>query len=204
MLFKQCCTSDKKELANDLGKLLKDNNLSKEICEFLKYKFMNFLTSNNFDTIYETFQIMLQDGMTYYINKRCKNIIQCEMKIFANMLEIIHFWGKNSLKFDDSIFNYLRYDTDIELNLSRIDFSNKVLARLNLRGADFNNANLAGVDLSDANLIDANFDDIILTNSNLENTIISKDRADYFEKNCDLKSIRVYCSENNTILDYIH
>lgn len=146
-----------KNLAGDLGELFNCNILSPEILEFLKYKIRNSKIKEEFDTVNETFQLMLKDGMTYYTNKCYKNIIKREMNVFVNMLEIIHIFEKDSYNFDVSIFDYLKYNKMDGLNLSRTnlektDLSNIYLTRSDLKGAILRGADLRGTDLRGANL----------------------------------------------------
>lgn len=83
------------KLAEQFANLLKGNRLSKEICAFLKYKIINSNLNAMSECVNNTFQLMLQDGMTYYTNQHFKNVILCEFNIFFNMLEIIHLWENN-------------------------------------------------------------------------------------------------------------
>ncbi len=196
----------KEKLASTFGCLLKSNILSAEILEFLRYKIRN-KANDKFDIVYETFQLMLQDGMTYHTGKCYKNIIDREMTVFANMLEIIHLWEKESLVFNNLIFNYINYNVKFVLNLSKINFSGKNLTGMNLSNVDLscaelNGANLTGVNLEGANLIGANLTGVNLEGANLKNVVFSRNHIQCLEREYNLKGAKVYSDENNTVLDY--
>lgn len=131
----------KEKLAGVFGFLLKRNILSDEILEFLEYK-IRIGANDKFNIVYETFQLMLQDGMTYYTGKCYKNVIDCEMHVFANMLELMHLWGKKRLKFNDLITKYLNCSSTLKINLVNTD-----LVGVDLSSADLSNVNLLGVNI---------------------------------------------------------
>ncbi len=166
-------------LAACLGNMLKYKRLSKEICEFLKYKISKSELKNKFDIISGTFQSMLRDGMLYHVIGDNKNIVKYEMNVFANMLEIIHLWEFDILVVKCELINdYLRYTHDKPIDLSKFYFEGKELIGLslvqaNLRNINFANiravnADLRGADLTDANLYEAN-----LYSANLKMAILS-------------------------------
>ena len=99
--FQSADKISKYELANVFGKNLSKNVLSKEILEFMNYK-INELIS--FENIEETFQLMLDYGMTYFTKSKTKNILESEQIIFANMLEIIHIYGKSDFDFRNLVY----------------------------------------------------------------------------------------------------
>lgn len=160
--------------------MLKGNNLSKEILEYLKYKIKKSILRTKFDFIRDTFQLMLNFGMTYFTNKCYRNVIKCEMNVFANMLEILHLWEDCSLEFDDKICDYLRHNSIDGLNLGKVKFNfnksksvinndniDKNMNKIFLSGANLSGANLKGVNLSGASLIGANLRFACLANCNL-------------------------------------
>lgn len=184
-------------LAGVLGNLLKNNKLTVEILEFLKYKIRNSKLNNQFDIVYKAFQTMIQDGMTYHTHEYFKNVIECEMCVFINMLEIIHLWKeKYYIKYDSLFWRYIRYNRHYGLNLSRVilesakdEFINKKidlsgvylenvylkdanirrinLSRANLSKADLSKTKLGVIDLSKANLSKANLSKAILIKADL-------------------------------------
>lgn len=211
-----------KELAGTLGYIFKRNVISYEILEFLEYKIRNGELNNKFDIINNAFQIMLQDGMSFYVNGHYKNINKCEMQIFANILEFLHLWEKCYLEFDNSICNYLSPYSFGDLNFSKADFRRVnlkgiSLADVNLKNANFigmdlkgiefecsdlEEANFSNADLSDADLRGANLDEIILDNAILEGTIIDEIQICNLEDIYDLDATKVYLNEKHNIIDY--
>lgn len=157
-----------KKLAGIFGYLLKSNVLSNEILEFLEYKIRNE-ANHEFNIVNETFQLMLRGGMTYYIEKGKKNILCCEMRIFANMLEFLHLWKDNCIKFNKSILNYLNCNIGFKLNLKKAD----------LRGINLNNMDLRGVNLEYAYLMNLDMRKICLENADLENAKLDKSNLCY-------------------------
>lgn len=168
-------------LAGELAKALKENILSKEVLEFLKFRVRQNHKSNLLYFICNTFQIMLQNGMTFYTGECYRNVVECENKIFSNMLEILHLWGKCDFRFDESICKYIKYGNGYKLNLSGLDFSEFNLSSLdfnnmnmmkinlknvNLRYADLTGADLTGADLSKAKLFGAKFIETKLVGAN--------------------------------------
>ena len=123
---------------------------------------------------------MLNCGMTYFTSKCYRNVIKCEMNVFSNMLEILHLWEDCSLEFDDTICDYLRYNSRCVLNLGKVKFNfNKSeniinndnlyesLNRMYLDGANLGGAVLEGINLSGSSLIGANLRFSHLKGSNL-------------------------------------
>ena len=168
----------KEEVAGKLGELLKFGHLSKQILEFVKYKFDKIKGHNLSNVTKETFQIMLRDGMTYHMKRKYKNIIVREMYIFANMLEVVHLWNSQLGKLDNNIVCYLKYNRKTDLNLRNID----------LRGAD-----LSGADLSEAKLSEAD----------LRETIFDEKHIDMLHKEYDLSQNKVFIPEIDETISYI-
>ena len=112
---------DKKELASVFGKMFKSNVLSVEILEFLKFKVRNSTLNTKFDAVNESFQLMLQDGMTYHTNECYKNVMDCEMNVFANMLEILHLWDNHTLKLDKKCTIYIHHNRINKMNFRNAD-----------------------------------------------------------------------------------
>jgi len=180
-----------KRCAGVLGNLLKYNNLSPEIIEFLKFRVRkNILINKKFVLVNKVFQVMLQDGMTYYTIDRCINVIDCEMKIFANMLEIVHLWDCSDLMLDIAASSYLKYSSnEIQLNLQGMSLNNKMLRgldlkKLNLQYSRMENAiiennnlegrNLRGIIWKKASLVGTNLKNANLENADLENADLSE------------------------------
>lgn len=147
---------ENKKIAGVLGKLFKNNVLTPEILEFLHYRIKNSVLNKKSKIVKETFRLMLQDGMTYYTGKSYKNVIECEMRVFANMLKIIKLINDNFLDIGFEISNYLKHNKCIDLNLEETKLSYLDLKGVKLINAQLENSKLNGVDLSEANLSGAN------------------------------------------------
>ncbi len=146
----------KEEAAGKLGGLLKDGKLSKQILEFIKYKFNSMKEYDLSVVTREIFNIMLRDGMTYHFIEEQKspllNIIDREMNVFSNMLEVVGFWNAILGRTDNKIITYLRCNRRNKLNLSGADLSGADLMRADLSGSDLREADLIGADLVRADL----------------------------------------------------
>lgn len=171
--------TEEEKIASILGELLKSNDLSLEILEFLKYKIRNSKLNNVYDKAFQSFKLMLQDGMTYYTGVCYKNVIKCEMNVFSNMLEILHLWEDCSLEFDYLINDYLKYNKKIGLNFQGTKFigslKGAVLEEAELIGANLEGAKLIGVNAKRVNLKNANLKEVDfgladLTGANLQET----------------------------------
>ena len=153
-----------KELAGIFGHFLKKERLSETVCEFLKHKIQNNELKNRNSVVIDTFNLMLKDGMTYYTGLCYKNAINCEMRVFANMLEIIHLWNNKVLKIDESISTYLSYNKYVSLNLENIIIQSKVyvnskmdgLCSMPFSGIYLQEARMAGIQLQHIGLSMAN------------------------------------------------
>ena len=167
--------SSKEDFAGILGNLLKRHKLSDEILDFLKYKVERSELNNRFDLVKDTFELMLQDGMTYYTGKCYKNVIDCEMLVFANMLEIIHIWENiyDNFEIDNITKKHLKYCYDFglnlaKINLSKLDLENIYLVKANLKLAKLDLANLSNGNLKMAYLRGANLKGAHLRNTDLK------------------------------------
>lgn len=170
------------ELAGSIGEILEWNILSEEIIEFLRYKFRNSKEMmNEFEHFVYIFETMMKDGMTYYVKKRLKKVIDREVIIFTNVLHILHFWGFNSLRVNSTLMScYLQgkgiaYDlSNVSLmgaDLKGVDLRNSNLRRTNLRKTDLRGADLRAVNLRGANLSGADLRRTDLRGANLEASI---------------------------------
>ena len=160
----------KERMAYVFGKMLKRGTLSINIINYLRHKIICSKLNNAFSIVNESFQLMLQDGMTYYTGECYKNVIECEMNVFANMLEMIHLWENSKLyKCDNEIDRYIRFNKCSGLNLERTN-----LEKANLRGANLEKANLEKANLRGANLQKANLEGANLRGANLEGADLRK------------------------------
>lgn len=165
----------REQLANYFGNMFLENVLSIEVLEFLIYKVRSSDLNNKFDVISEVFQLMLNDGMTFYTRKYYRNVIEREICVFTNMLEIIHLWKDKSYKFSSALYNYVKYCRGSNINLSNMilgieeDISpNKMIKKAN--GEYVTTKDWTKIDLSYMNLSNSNLVGVDLTDANLENT----------------------------------
>lgn len=206
-------------LAGFLGNLFKSNNMSPEIIDFLKFRIINSDLNNKLYLINEAFQLMLVDGMTFYVDKKCKNVVRCELLTFANMLELLHMWeGKVNLINID----YLKFNVDIKLNLRNAELSKRYLRGVelkkadlqkanlrrtvlrradlretDLRGADMCYADLSGSDIRGADLEGSKVDGLIL-----KGTIIDERQAEWLNKKVNLYDTKICISKTQEIMNY--
>lgn len=162
----------REQLAGVLGRLLKGNNLSTNMNCFLWCYITNSDIMDKFHKIDEAFHIMLQNGMTFYTAQCFKNAIQCEMYVFVNMLEIIHFPNRRYLRLDKSIRTYLGY-TIRDTCYQHPEYTEGGLY-LNLRDTDLRNVNLDGIPLKYINLTGANLGEANLRHADLRNVSLSQ------------------------------
>lgn len=175
---------NKEKVANILGEIFSQNILSKEILNFLRLKISSNKIKNFFRNTLDTFEIVLQNGMSYYSNKPFLCAIKCEINIFCNMLEFIHLWESENIEIKNKqefIF-YIKHASlsRIILNLSKINLNNVDLSECNLSNADLSYADLSGSELSGckmvkadlyrANLRQTNLVGVNFTQANLEQT----------------------------------
>ncbi len=177
------------DLAGVMGRLFKYRKLSFEIIEFLKYRVSNSL-NDKYDIVSNTFNLMIEDGMTYYTGECYRNVIDCELRVFYNMLEIIHLWERDYYDFEEKINYYIKTCQNMfGVNLIRLTLRGAELSRIDLRGAYLSEAklagtrlrgtilsklNLRGVDLSKADLRRANLSRTDLREANLIESNLSK------------------------------
>ena len=181
-IFEQIGISIKKskeELAGIFGKVLKKKMLSPEILVFLKFKIKTSELNSMFDMICDTFNLMLSDGMTYYTKECYKNVMDCEMSVFANMLQIVHLWYREVYQFNKQIVEYVRHNFKFYFNLQRLELIETDLRRVNLivsnlSEANLSRANLSRTDLRGACLIKANLSEANLIEANLREADLSE------------------------------
>lgn len=181
----------KEDVAGVLGKFLAGNILSHNMLEYFKVKILNGTLRDKFEIINDAFQLMLQDGMTYHTNDifkiYYKNVMDCEMKVFANMLEIMHLWNVKKIKFDNKVTNYLRYNINNDINMNKVNISRLCLNGVNLNGVNLRGADLTGVDLKDSNLKNADLRESNLKDANLEKSSLRESNL----KGANLKGVNL-------------
>lgn len=177
--------TSKEEVAGKLGELLKDGHLSKQILEFIKYKFDGMKGFALSDVIKGIFNVMLRDGMTYYTNEQYKNIVEKERNVFSNMLEIVGLWNSSLGEINEKIIIYLQCNREHRLNLKGIILcpNSSEMKIVNLKGVYLREANFSGADLKGAYLGGAD-----LGGANLRGVNLSKaDLSGAFLRGTDLK-----------------
>lgn len=197
----------KENLARNLACLFECTFLSKEIIEFLKYKVNHSRLEDIIIVIISTFELMLENGMTSYTNHRYRKVIEYEMCIFSNMLELVHLWENNILRFENSISSYLIYNRRNKLNLRNLYLKDADLKRVDLFEADLRNADLRGVNLEYATVVNAdlrgaNLLGTILYNANLDEAIFDEKQIVYLQKGYNLHGTRVYIENTDEIISY--
>lgn len=156
------------DIAEFLSNTLSSNKLSKDILEFLKYKFESD-EYDAFKSIYNSFDLMQVNGMTFFSNKCYKNVVECEQNTFENLINIIKLCPHNSIKLNSSCRCYINNRTQ-DLDLSYIDMN-----EINLNHADLTNCNLNEAKLYKligANLKAAHLNSAVLNNSDLREAIL--------------------------------
>jgi hypothetical protein len=134
------------KLAGALGSSLICGRLTPEILEYLDYSIKSRNLDEDLEKVYDVFKLMLRDGMTYYIGNHYKNVINCEMNIFENMLDIIHLEEKDYYICDDSIYPYLKYGrNNLNLKHMKISYSQNESED---KKTDLSGVSLSGSDLS--------------------------------------------------------
>lgn len=149
------------------GMFLYGNRLSINMLDYMRHKIKNSILNDSFSVINEAFQIMLNEGMTYYTGRCYKNVVICEMNVFGNMLEIVHLWDDKIIDYNEKLVDYIHCNRETKLNLKKLDLRKANLRRANLSGIDLEEANLEEADLQEANLTRTN-----LKNANLKNAVL--------------------------------
>lgn len=185
--------------AGILGESLQGNFLSEEVLEFLKQRINNnnIIMSKGVFFI-DSFNLMLTNGMTFYISNRLGNVMDREIIIFTNMLHIIHFWKHDV--WEDIIRPYVNaYLCGCRITF---DLSNMDMQYANLKGIDLSNANLSGAILCNADLRGANLDGTNLKGANLQGAILDEYQVNYLKKSYDLKETRICVIVSQKIISY--
>lgn len=193
--------------AEILCNLFKRGILSTEICSYLNYKLMDF---ENYDTklfqfFLNTIDIMLTNGMTYYLKKEMsKNILYKELTIFFNLTKFINIWNVSSeqhIAFSAEnkikIASYLlfkKYFLSSKTNqMKQHPVSSEIASSSNFGKINLNNFNLNDLDLENVNLENSllkntNMRFSILKNVNLKKSDLTG--TDFFKANLMYANLR--------------
>lgn len=155
--------NSEENVAQFLSCSLLKNILSFEILEFLKFKINTSELNEKNNVVNKAFDLMTQNGMTFYTNKSHRNVMDCEMKVFKNMLYVVHLWDKYIWGIGKLIRGYLKYNHGIGLDLSKLNFYNA-----HFDGVDLQYANLKETNLFSASLINADLRGACLEKANLK------------------------------------
>lgn len=187
-----CNLKSEEEIAGTLGELLKSGHLSEQILEFMKYKFAGVQEGNFPDSIKGIFQIMLQNGMTYYTKERYRNMIERERTVFSNMIKFVGIWNLTFGEMEGRIAVYLQCNREAGLNLKgiilkEVNAGTAYQAGIDLAGANLMGAELTGADFNEADLSNAKLEGAILDEADLSRTNLSgADLSDASLKGADL------------------
>ena len=161
-----------------------------EICTFLKEKISKsyFGDMKHFQFLMKTFKLMLKDGMTYYCKKdKCKNVFFKEVRLFVNLMRLIHLWTLPNeevilfswnekkriaayLMLRSQVSSWPNENTQYEDDFGLMDLSNMDLQGINLKSCILRNTKLNGSKLMFATLIGVDLRGSSLVNTNLENS----------------------------------
>ncbi len=162
----------KEDLAALFGMVLKKGRLSYQMLEFLKVKILKSKICNKQEVINSTFELMLEEGMTYCTGICYKNAIECEMNIFINMLALVHLWEDNCMSYNVFIANYLKRNIEDKLNLKGdrfkgVDLNESYLSEANLCNSEFIRTTMLGANLRKVKLVKASLYEVNLINADL-------------------------------------
>lgn len=163
-IYNKISSSEETEnIARNLAKLLKRNLLTEEILRFLNYKIKG--KYQNDEHIYSKIEIavnlMIQNGMTYFLDRPIIDVLQTEKMIFLNIFSILDIYNVEtkykdykrilmSTQFLSQLNN--RYDNVINLQhilLRGLNLNKKkYLTNLNLSNSELSDINFEGSDLS--------------------------------------------------------
>lgn len=190
------------DLAGVMGRLFKYERLSFEIIEFLKYRVRNNL-NDKFDIVNDTFNLMLEDGMTYYTGECYKNVIDCESRVFANILEIIHLWERDYFTLNNKIKYYIKcYLKRERLNLKGVSLAEADLRGTNLIEANLRGTNLTGSDLRGTDLRGTDLKGTYLKRAHLTGATFDEKQVNYLGQHYNLQGTRVYIQETKETISY--
>lgn len=180
-------TESQKEFAHNIVLYLKKGEVTNTIGEYIKHKIMKLYygldnkQQKKFGQWWkETIYLMTEFGMFYFSNKEIsnfKNIISKEVRCFLNLLKISQVLNeivdmKNIWNNGDGIERYIKYCV-IELEGKKINLSNFILDKIELKGANLSNAILRGTHLEEAHLEGANLTFADLRGADLRGAYLS-------------------------------
>ena len=190
------------KFAKALGEVMvKRIEFSDEIYDFLQYKINNNL-KDTFNFVNKVFQLMLDNGMTYYTGVCYKNVIECEMNIFVGMLDFLHLWKDKIIQSNLRIKDYLIHSKGININLSKMNLSGLDLSGVDLSEKNMQETNMQGANLDRANLSNSNLKGICMKRTSLIYTIFDEEQIEYLRGKCILINTRVFIANKNIVIKY--
>ena len=188
----EAINESQEQLASIFGNFLKVGKLSETMCEFLRHKVKKCELNDKYNIVKETFELMLHNGMVYHTGINYKRAGKLEGVVFANMLEILHLWERDSFSFSSEIVWYLIHNECERLNLNKIDLRDK-----NIKGAYLEGAHLREVDLRGISL-----ERVDLRGADLKGAILDENQVKHLNGICDLHGAKVYLKDTNEIVNY--
>lgn len=217
-------------IAEKLAFLLKKNLLIKEILQFLRFKIERNDHNNEerYLLIESAVNLMIKNGMTYYLKEKIGDVLEVERIIFLNIILILETYHagikckqKKNIKISNQFLSQLnnRFDSivnlekiflrDLNLNrkkfLTNLDLSNSTLEHINFENSDlsfsvFKNAELKNISFNQSTMNETIFNDSTLLDVNLEYAQLQDCQfiSCTFKNFCGNATIFKNCSFENT------
>lgn len=170
-------------IAKKLACLLKKDLLTGEILEFLRYKVKKNYKDNK--TIYSHIELavnlMICNGMTYFLEEKLVDILKIERTIFLNILLILDsfYIGTNcnqykNIEISSQFLSQVNNRYTSIINLKNISLSNIKLNKKGfLNNLDLSNSMLSNVNFEDSNLSLSYFERTNLYNVTFNQAVLS-------------------------------
>lgn len=184
-------------IAKKLAYLFKKNLLTEEILHFLKFKIeRNCQNDENTYLLMESVvNLMIQNGMTYYLEEKVVDILKTESIIFLNIFLVlesyyvgIKYRHKKNIKISDQFLSQLnnRFESvvnlektflkDLKLNrkrfLTNLDLCNSILESINFEDSDLSFSLLKNTELKNISFNQVIMNGVIFNDSTLLDTNI--------------------------------
>lgn len=170
-------------IAKNLAYLFKKNLLTEEIRHFLLYKIeRNFQNNENTYLLIESvINLMIQNGMTYYLEEKIGDTLKTESVIFLNILLVLETYyvgtkynQKKNIKISPQFLSQLNNRFDNTVNLTNILLHDLKLNRKNfLTNLDLSNSILSNINFEDSNLSLSIFEYAELKNASFNQAIMN-------------------------------
>ena len=166
--------TDEETIARNLSFLLKSKLLTNEILIFLVYKIeKNFeKDDNNYLLIESVVNLMIENGMTYFLDSKVMDVLKVESNIFTNILLILNIYyigtyysDYKDIKITEQFLRQLSNRLDSYIDLKNIKLQNIVLEQKKF---------LTNLDLSYSYLFNISFDGSDLSASVIESAFLER------------------------------